>query len=569
MMKTNYQEMDECQSLSDERAFSDRSVVVNGEDLTIEHLIQVSRWQAEVRITQDSEARERINGSLAFIEHAVRHNLRVYGVTTGVGGMSHLPLTAEQASEFQNNLLCFLRCGAGRRLPNADVRAAMLLRLNSLVRGVSGIRYELLERIERFLNEGVTPHVYEFGSIGASGDLVPLSHIAGALIGLNDWCRVDFRGEEMDALSALRHLGLPRITLQPKEGLALVNGTSMMTAMAAGCLHDAQTLTALTLGAHSLMFQALGASNQSFHPFIHASKPHPGQARVAQEMLRLLEGAIFIRNELQGGLDANADGLAQDRYSLRCLPQFIGPIVEGLWQMTGQIETEMNSSNDNPLIDVRRQVAYHGGNFLGQYVGMAMDQMRSFLGLLAKHLDAQIALLTAPEFNGGLPGSLVGNAQRPINMGLKGLQITGNSLMPLLTFFGNSFVDRFPTHAEQYNQNINSQGFGAAWLARQSIELFQQYIAVALLFGVQAVDLRAQAAKGTYDPRPYLSPATRALYEAVRRVVQHPPSAHASFVWNDHEQPLDEYIQRIRQDIVDGGLIPEAMLLTRNQLTSP
>jgi phenylalanine ammonia-lyase len=542
------------------------NVVVTGADLTLEQLTRVARGTAKARISQAPEVRERINASAAYVIHAVQRNLKIYGVTTGVGGMSQTPLTAEQAGEFQNNLLCFLRCGAGGRLPNADVRAAMLLRMNSLSRGVSGIRYELIERIERFLNEGVTPHVYEFGSIGASGDLVPLSHIAGALIGLNDRCRVDFRGEDMDAVSALRRLGLPRITLLPKEGLALVNGTSMMTAMAANCLTDAQELFALTLGAHGLMFQAMRASNQSFHPFIHAHKPHPGQLHAAREMLRLLEGASFIRDESPGGLDADATGLAQDRYSLRCLPQFVGPIIEGFWHSADQLEIEMNSANDNPLIDAQRQTAYHGGNFLGQYVGMAMDQLRSHLGLLAKHLDAQVALLNAPEFNGGLPGSLVGNAERPVNMGLKGLQIVGNSLMPLLTFFGNTFVDRFPTHAEQFNQNINSQGFGAAWLARQSVEIFRQYIAVALLFGVQAVDLRAHAARGTYDPRLYLSPVSRGLYEAVRLVVGHPNTPDAPLIRNDDEQSLDEYLRRIRQDIVDEGAITQSALQTKNVL---
>lgn len=543
-------------------------VVLDGQHLTINQLIRVVGRRANVLISQDARLLDRIAESRAYIQRAVEQGLKIYGVTTGVGGMSHLPVAPEQAGEFQNNLLCFLRCGAGRRLPGEDVRGAMLLRANSLVRGTSGIRYELIERLARFLNEGVTPFVYEFGSIGASGDLVPLSHIAGALIGLDANFKVDFCGQEMDALSALRKLELSRISLEPKEGLALINGTSMMTAMAARCLDDLQTLIALALGAHGLMFQALRASDQPLHPFIHQCKPHPGQILVAQEMLRLLEGSSLIRHELDGGISATTNGLAQDRYSLRCLPQFIGPIIEGMWNITRHLETEMNSSNDNPLIDTERQIAYHGGNFLGQYIGMDMDQLRTYPGLLAKHLDAQIALLVAPEFNNGLPGSLMGNPQRPVNMGLKGLQLTGNSLMPLLTFYGNSFVDRFPTHAEQFNQNINSLGFGAAWLARQSIELFQQYISIALLFGVQAVDLRCFALSGSYDARQSLSQAIRPLYESVRQVVSRAVSANAPFIRNDDEQPLDEYIRRICHDIATDGLIPQAVRKTKNRLIS-
>jgi phenylalanine ammonia-lyase len=237
----------------------------------------------------------------------------------------------------------------------------------------------------------------------------------------------------------------------------------------------------------------------------------------------------------------------------------MGPIVDGLRQIGRQITVEMNSATDNPLIDVEHQTDYHGGNFLGQYIGIGMDQLRYYLGLLAKHLDVQIALLVTPAFNNGLPASLVGNPDRKVNMGLKGLQISGNSIMPLLTFFGNSLVDRFPTHAEQFNQNINSQGFGSANLARQSIQTFQQYMAIALMFGVQSVDLRTHRCFGHYDARETLSPATLILYEAIREVVGQPPSRQRPYIWNDNEQPLDEHIARIALDIAAGGRIPQAV----------
>ena len=188
-----------------------------------------------------------------------------------------------------------------------------------------------------------------------------------------------------------------------------------------------------------------------------------------------------------------------------------------------------------------------------------MDQMRYAIGLLAKHLDVQIAQLTAPEFSNGLPPSLIGNTGRRINMGLKGLQICGNSIMPILTFLGNSLVDRFPTHAEQFNQNINSQGFGAANLARQSIEAFQQYMAVALMFGVQAADLRTFIAKGHYDARQALSPASQTVYQAVRKVVSRPPSRKRPYIRDDNEQPLAIHIKAIADDIARGGQIAKSV----------
>jgi phenylalanine ammonia-lyase len=202
----------------------------------------------------------------------------IYGVTTGFGGMANVLIAGEDAADLQNNLL-FLKAGAGRRLPKADVRAAMLLRANSHLRGASGVRLDLIRRIEIFLNAGVTPHVREFGSIGASGDLVPLASITGALIGVDPCFTVDFNGEEVDALTALERLGLPRLRLRPKEGLAMVNGTAVMTGIAANCIYDAHVLLALALGAHALAIQALGGTDQSFHPFIHTHKPHPGQVR--------------------------------------------------------------------------------------------------------------------------------------------------------------------------------------------------------------------------------------------------------------------------------------------------
>jgi len=542
-----------------DRSVADHMVVVCGQGLTIAEVIGVARSGTEVRLTDSAEVLSRVRASCDYMTDALDHGDLIYGVTSGFGGMANVLISREEATELQNNLVWFLRAGAGRRLPNPDVRAAMLIRANSHLHGASGIRLELIRRIATFLNAVVTPHVQEFGSIGASGDLVPLASITGALIGLDRCFTVDFKGEEIDALTALERLGLPRLRLYPKEGLAMVNGTAMMTGIAVNCLYDAQVLLGLAMGTHAFAIQALSGTNQSFHPFIHAHKPHPGQVWTATTMADLLSGSRLIRSEWDGQHGYQGHGLVQDRYSLRCLPQYMGPIVDGLKQIAQQIEVEMNSATDNPLIDGETQVSYHCGNFLGQYVGVAMDHLRYYIGLLAKHLDVQIALLVAPEFNNGLPPSLVGNPARRVNMGLKGLQLAGNSIMPLLTFFGNSLVDRFPTHAEQFNQNINSQGFGSANLTRQAVETFQQYIAITLMFGVQAVDLRTYIVTGQYDARVCLSPATVPLYEAVREVVARPPAANRPYIWNDDEQPLNDHIARIAADIAANGWIPQAM----------
>ncbi len=538
---------------------SDTTVVVGNRSLTIEEVVSVARYGTQVRLTDKDDILQRVQASCDYITHAVESGAPIYGVTTGFGGMANVAISREKAALLQNNLLWFLKSGSGKRLTNSDVRAAMLLRAASHMHGASGIRLELIQRIVTFLNAGVTPHVYEFGSIGASGDLVPLSYITGALTGLDTCYKVDFQGEEIDALTALQRLGLPPLQLLPKEGLAMTNGTSVMTGIAALCVYDARVLLALSMGVHALFIQGLFGTNQSFHSFIHQSKPHPGQKWAAAHILKLLAGSSLVRDELDGSHDHRGQQLIQDRYSLRCLAQYMGPIIDGLTQIATQIEIEINSVTDNPLIDIENGVSYHGGNFLGQYVGMGMDHLRYYIGMLAKHLDVQIALLAAPEFNNGLPPSLVGNREHGINMGLKGLQIAGNSLMPLLSFYGNSIADRFPTHAEQFNQNINSQGFASANLARRSIEIFQQYIAIALMFGVQAVDLRTYVMEGDYDALLCLSPATAKLYTAVREVVGQPPNTNRPYIWNDSDQSLDEHIALLAADIAAGGQIVQAV----------
>lgn len=536
-----------------------KTVNVGDRNLNINDVVDVARHGAKVQLTNHPETLQGVQASCDYIKNAVESGQPIYGVTSGFGGMANVVIPPESAALLQNNLVWYHKTGAGQKLPLADVRAAMLLRANSHLHGASGIRLELIQRMETFLNAGVTPHVYEFGSIGASGDLVPLSYITGALIGLEKCYTVDFNGEEMNALTALEMLGLKPLQLLPKESLAMMNGTSVMTAIAANCVYDTKTLLAVAMGAHALAIQGLNGTNQSFHPFIHQLKPHNGQKWAASQMLNLLMGSRLVRDELDGSHNYRGGEPIQDRYSLRCLPQYMGPIVDGIEQIQQQIEIEMNSVTDNPLIDVENQASYHGGNFLGQYIGVGMDQLRYYIGLLAKHLDVQIAYLVTPEFNNGLPASLVGNQERTVNMGLKGLQISGNSIMPLLSFYGNSIADRFPTHAEQYNQNLNSQGFASANLARQSVRIFQQYMAMALMFGVQAVDLRTYVIAEHYDARATLSPATRDLYVAIRDVVGQPPSADRPYIWNDDEQALDEHIAKIAIDIANGGKIVQAI----------
>ena len=537
------------------------AITISGSGLSITEIDAVSRGE-----TSDSAMILQFSGRIASSRRAITERLaqgeQIYGVTTLFGGLAHQLIEPQLVRDLQKVALWHHRTATGPRLAPEDVRAAMLLRANSLMKGASGIRIEIIERFVTFLNAGAHPHVYQRGSIGASGDLAPLSYIASSILGLDPAFKVDFQGETLDCHTALTKLKLAPLALEAKEGLALINGTAASTAVAANALYRAWQLTSVTFGIHALCAQALLATNQSFAPFVQEMKAHPGQISTAEAMMRLLEGSRTIRDETGGQRGHRTGSLIQDRYSLRCLPQYIGPIVDGLRVASRQIEVEANSANDNPLVDPESGEIYHTGNFLAQYTGVAMDSIRYLIGLLAKHVDVQIALLMTPEFSFGLSGSLVGNTAGKINIGFKSVQVAGNSMMPLIGFFGQSIVDRFPTHAEQFNQNINSQSMNAANLAREQLDVLQHFLAVALLCAVQAVELRAKLAADSYDARSILSPATQELYMRARSAASGPPEASRPIHWDDLDGFLQPKIEGILANIATRGDVVQSMAAT-------
>jgi phenylalanine ammonia-lyase len=541
------------------------TIIISGAGLTIADIAAVAHG-AKVALSTNATVLDRVERSRAVIQNGVAKGEQIYGVTTLFGGMADQYVGPELLVQVQTLALWQHKSTTGPRLPDADVRAAMLLRANSLMKGASGIRLEIIERFAIFLNAGAHPHVYQRGSIGASGDLVPLAYIAGAILGLDAAWKVDMNGEALDCLTVLKRLGLEPLELQPKEGLALNNGTGACTGVAANASARALDLASLALGIHALYAQALLSTDQSFHPYIHQVKPHPGQIWTATEMAKLVEGSKVIRSEAAGDRGARTGKLIQDRYSLRCLPQFIGPIIDGLVNVARQIEVEANCANDNPLIDPDSGEILHTGNFLAQYTGVAMDQLRYFIGLLAKHIDTQIALLMTPEFSYGLNPSLVGNMESGVNVGLKSLQIGGNSMMPLISFYGQSIVDRFPTHAEQFNQNINSQAMNSANLARETLDVLEHYLSVALICGVQAVELRAKLVSESYDARTILSPATIPLYVAARAAASGSPNAKRPLHWNDLDEFIQPKVEGVLANVNARGSVLEAVGAVRNAL---
>lgn len=536
------------------------ALVLDGRPLTIGEVCEISTRCREIELTQDSKTLQHLGNAQTTVSEAVASGQEIYGVTTGFGSMADVIVPGSLAADSQNNLLSFLASSAGNPIDDRHVRAAMLLRANMLLRGYSGIRLELIERLVQFLQADAIPVVNELGSIGASGDLVPLSAIARAITGQTEYCRVKVEGEIVSNRTALNRLGLDPIELLPKEGLALINGTSFSSAIAANAAHEVSCLLAICLVTNAMMLRALNVQRDAFDPLVHAQKPHPGQVWVAETMRRLL-----FHPEIKHQYE---NGHVQDRYSLRCLPQYLGPSVEALSRAIQTVETEMNGVSDNPLIEPTNGRFIQNGNFLGQYIAVAMDDLRSQLGLIAKHLDVQIAQLVSPEFNLGLPASLRGNDQTIYNMGLKGLQITGNSIMPLLTYYGNPLVSHYPTHAEQFNQNVNGLSWGSANLAWKSVELFQIYSSLSLIFAVQALDLRSKVLLGHCDGRAILGEETRELYESVYNTLDVTPGEQRPFLFDDRDQCLEEQLSSLTDNIRSGGAILKAVEPTLNSWDS-
>ncbi len=545
--------------IADASGETDMTITLDGTSLTLTDIEAVAQGGTAVTLSADPAVLARVRGAREVIAGAVERGEEIYGVTTLFGGMADVHVTREQLVDVQRIALWQHKSTTGPRLPDADVRAAMLLRANSLLRGASGVRMELIERLVAFLNAGVTPHVYQRGSIGASGDLVPLSYVGASILGLSPEFLVEFEGRTCDCVSVLDRLGFAPLDPEPKEGLALNNGTGASTGVAANVMNRALDAAVMALGVHALFAQALLATDQSFDPYIHALKPHPGQVWTAARMADLVAGGRTIRSEAGGDRARRKGDLIQDRYGIRCLPQFVGPIVDGLATAARQVETEANTANDNPLIDPDSGETFHTGNFLAQYTAVAMDSTRYLIGLMCKHIDSQVALLITPAFSNGLTPALVGNMKTGVNVGLKSLHIGMNQMSTQISYLGQSVADRFPTHAEMYNQNINSQAMNAANLARDQMDVTEHFLAAALLTGVQAVEVRALAETGSCDARTILSPGTVPLYEAVRCAAAGVPDEDRTLVWDDMDGFLQPKVEGILSDIADRGAIHAAL----------
>jgi histidine ammonia-lyase len=463
-------------------------IVLTGADLTINDVEAIARHGR--RASLDDAARDRMQESRDLIERLVAAGEVVYGVTTGFGALATRFIAPADAERLQENLLRSHAAGVGPALDTEIVRAMLLLRANTLALGHSGCRPELVDRLLAFLALGVHPVVPAQGSVGASGDLAPLAHLALPLIGRGE---VELDGHVVPAAEALAAVGLEPLTLQAKEGLALLNGTQLMTAIGALLLADADRLGRTASVAAAMSVEALLGTDVAFSAAYQLARPHPGQIAVAAELRHLLRDST-----VQTGHHATAHKV-QDPYSLRCVPQVHGAVRDALDHLRRVLDIEMNSATDNPLVFPEGGVASEaalatgggrvisGGNFHGEPVALALDFAKIAIAELGSISERRTALILDPRLSGGLPAFLASSSG--LDSGLMIVQYTAAALASENKVLAHpASVDSVPTSANQ--EDHVSMGPIAARHARSVLEHVEQILAIELLVAAEGLDQR-------------------------------------------------------------------------------
>jgi len=503
-------------------------IALDGHKLSIPEVWQIATQRVPCELA--AEARPLIRRSRELVESLAAQPRAIYGINTGFGPLSGFRVSDADLAQHQVNLLHHLTVGQGALFSEAETRAVMLTRANALARGYSGIREELIELLLAALNRGVLPEIPSEGSVGASGDLVPLAHMAGLLVGFG---HARFKGERLPATEALKRVGLAPVTLQCKEGLALVNGTSVMTGLAALATHEADRLLRWMELLTSCLFQVLGGEPEALCQQAQRARGFRGQALVAQRISDSLrthpDFARRIDDHQWGTQPKSVDPGAeiQDPYSLRCTPQILGAIQEAQWHVEEVVTRELNASTDNPLVFADTGMVIHCGNFYGQQIAMVSDYSRMGLIKMALLADRQIERLVNWRYSRGLPPLLAAGAPG-LNTGFGGAQLLATSLAAEARLLGTpASIQTISTNAN--NQDVVSMGCIAAKMTRTALPLVWKLVAIEALALMQAADARGnhQVMGGDY----------RKLYELVRGVS---PKLQA-------DRPLAEDIRRVME----------------------
>lgn len=472
-------------------------ISLDGLGLSIGDVLQVCLSDAKVALSAASLAA--VETSRAYVDKLIQEERVVYGITTGFGYFKERRIGQDAVEQLQYNLIVSHSAGVGEPLPREVVRAMLLLRANALAKGYSGIRPETLQLLIDMLNRGVHPRIPSQGSVGASGDLSPLSHLALVMIGEGE---AEVEGHVMPGAAALQAVGLKPIRLGAKEGLALINGTQAMTAIGALTLARARRLAKLADVACAMTVEATLGSRNAYLPHFHAQRPHPGQAASARNLIRLTEDSVLIASH--AGCDR-----VQDAYSLRCAPQVHGASRDAIGYGEGVVAIELNSATDNPLIFPDQDEVLTGGHFHGQPVALAMDFLGIALAELANISERRVERLVNATYSNGLPMFL--SEEGGLNSGYMVAQYTAASLVSENKVLAHpSSVDSIPTSAGQ--EDHVSMGTTAARKAVNICDNAERVLAIELLCAAQAIDFREGLRPGV---------GSNAAYQAIRRTIPH------------------------------------------------
>ncbi|URZ18074.1 histidine ammonia-lyase [Clostridium felsineum] len=471
-----------------------KTIYINGNDLTLEDLVLICRENYKVEI--DEESAKKVQKSRKIIDDIVENEKTIYGVTTGFGKFANVSISKEDCKTLQRNLIISHACGFGDAFKTDTVRAIMLLRANALSKGFSGIRLSTLKTLIEMLNKGVHPIIPEKGSLGASGDLAPLAHMVLPMLGEG---KAEYKGEIMDGKKAMELAGIPLVELVAKEGLALINGTQVMTAEGALTVYDALELLKVSDITAALTIEALRGITDAFDDRLNVVRPHKGQRDTSKNILKLIEGSSFVTR--QGELRV------QDAYTLRCIPQIHGASKDAINYVKEKVKIEMNSVTDNPIVLENGDVI-SGGNFHGQPMALSFDFLGIAISEIANVSERRIERLVNNQLSNGLPAFLT--KEGGLNSGFMITQYAAAALVSENKVLAHpASVDSIPSSANQ--EDHVSMGTIAARKARQILENAKRVLATELMAACQAVDFREGFKLGE---------GTSKAYNAVRKNVE-------------------------------------------------
>lgn len=479
------------------------STKINAQHVNYEELCHAER----VEVSNDEAFRKKIADSHQFLLDEISTGKPIYGVTTGYGEAGTNYSAFEQAKELQKNLFRFHGCGVGEMLSHDECKRILLIRLTSLSKGYSGITADLLERMAYFFNNDIIPVIPAQGSVGASGDLTPLSYIAAAIVGERE---VYYKGEIRSSADVYKELDIDPYELEPKEALAIMNGTAAMSGIAIIAMQKFENWMHAYESFIAGLFEMMHADGTPLQPLVHEVKPFEGQIRCAAQLAKKLEGSEIVQaqDERYEKFFKEDTLCIQDKYSIRCTPQVLGIVWDNLELSKKWVETECNAVNDNPIIDGEGRKIYTSGNFYGGYVAHAMDTLKICSANAADLLDKQFSLLVDHKFNRGI-GENLKISDKPHHHGFKAMQITLSSLSAdvMMNIMPASVFSR-PT--ESLNQDKVSMGTTAALNFKRTLPELDNMLAIAFMGLAQAVDIRGHEG---------ISPQLESIYKKIRSVI--------------------------------------------------